>query len=224
MRERMNQQESDLLDLVTVFKQETEERDMKIRNLQNELNLAKENAAKEKAALEEKHRQEVDELQANISEKESNMRLIQQELHVIKDFRKKRQALFRELETQRQEVQDMDRRYKETLIQMEKKFLEEKIRLQREANRKISELAAKAHKEAISNLTETQRTVFKENVRMAEALRFHMQEREELTKQNSTLIDSQKSMNEEKKLHDEIVKQKIVMAKTQNLKVRWSSN
>jgi vacuolar-type H+-ATPase subunit H len=54
--------------------------------------------------------------------------------------------LFKELEVQKQEVQEMDRRYKETLMKMEKKFLEEKIRLQREANRKISDLASKAHK------------------------------------------------------------------------------
>ena len=216
----MTQQENDLMDLVSVFKQENEERDSTIRNLQNELTQSRENWEKERARIVGQHQAQVSDLQTNISEKESNMSLIQQELHVIKDFRKKRQQLFKELETQRQQVQEMDRRYKETLMKMEKKFLEEKIRLQREANRKISELASKAHKEAISNLTETQRTVFKENVRMAEALRFHIQEREDLTKQNSHLQEVHKSMGEEKKLHDEIVKQKILQTKSQTLRIQ----
>ncbi|RKP20275.1 hypothetical protein ROZALSC1DRAFT_28231, partial [Rozella allomycis CSF55] len=213
MRERLNRQETDINDLVTIFKQENEEKEMIIEKLTEKINDNLEAYQVEKNELSRKFQEEIAStyiivkitgLNANISEKESNMKLIQQELHVIKDFR---------------EVQDMDRRYKDILQKMEKKFLEEKIRLQREANRKISELAGKAHKEAIANLTETQKSVFRENVRMAEALKYHMQEREELLKQNNKLVDGNKDLVEEKKLHDEIVKQKIVQSKGQNLKV-----
>ena len=44
---------------------------------------------------------------------------------------------------------------------MEQKFFEEKMRLQQEANQKIAELAERAHTEAIKNLDETTRDVYK---------------------------------------------------------------
>lgn len=51
-----------------------------------------------------------------------------------------------ELEHQKQELADTEKRHKDILAKLEKKFFEEKLRLQSEANRKIGELAAKAHK------------------------------------------------------------------------------
>ena len=47
---------------------------------------------------------------------------------------------------QKNGTEQMERRYRETIAKMEHRFFEEKLRLQKEANRKISELAVKAHK------------------------------------------------------------------------------
>jgi rubrerythrin len=46
----------------------------------------------------------------------------------------------------KKELADTEQQHKDTVMRMERKFFEEKIRLQKEANRKISELASKAHK------------------------------------------------------------------------------
>lgn len=51
----------------------------------------------------------------------------------------------KELETQKLELTDVEKRHKEVVSRIEKRFFEEKIRLQKDANRKISELANKAH-------------------------------------------------------------------------------
>lgn len=53
-------------------------------------------------------------------------------------------------------------------------FFEEKLRLEREASQKIAELAERAHTEAIANLDETTRSVYKENIRLNEALSYHV--------------------------------------------------
>jgi DNA repair exonuclease SbcCD ATPase subunit len=55
---------------------------------------------------------------------------------------------------------------------------------------------------------------------MADALRYHIQEREDLTKQNDALLEHHKGMVEEKKLHDEIVRQKIVNSRTQSIQIK----
>lgn len=43
-----------------------------------------------------------------------------------------------------------NREHKNVLSKMEQKFFEEKMRLQQEANKKIAELADRAHNEAIT--------------------------------------------------------------------------
>ena len=52
----------------------------------------------------------------------------------------------KDLEYQKMELTDTEKRHKDIVTRLERKFFEEKIRLQKEANRKISELASKAHK------------------------------------------------------------------------------
>lgn len=52
----------------------------------------------------------------------------------------------KELEQLKTEIHENDRRHTEQITKMERRFFEEKVRLQKDANRKIQELAAKAHK------------------------------------------------------------------------------
>lgn len=71
----------------------------------------------------------------------------------------------------------------------------------------------------MANLTETTKEVFRQNVRMAEALRYHVQEGEELGKTNTQLTQVNKQLLEEKDLHDVIVKEKILQTKQQSQEV-----
>ena len=127
--------------------------------------------------------------------------------------------MVQELEASKQELVDTEKRHKEILARLEKKFFEEKLRLQKEANRKIGELAAKAHKEAVLNLKETTKEVFKENIRMAEALRYHVEQGDELTKANTKLSVTNRQLEEEQDLHNVIVKEKIHQTKEQTQEV-----
>ena len=54
-------------------------------------------------------------------------------------------------------------------------FLSEKQRLEKEASEKIAELAERAHTDAIANLDEPTRSIYKENIRLNESLRYHVQ-------------------------------------------------
>lgn len=104
-------------------------------------------------------------------------------------------------------------------MRLEKKFFEEKIRLQKDANKKIGELATKAHKEAVSNLKDTTKDVYKENIRMSEALIYHVEEGKELNRINHELMQRNRELSEENELHNVIVKEKILQAKKQEAEV-----
>ncbi|EDO37303.1 predicted protein, partial [Nematostella vectensis] len=81
---------------------------------------------------------------------------------------------------------------------------------------KIAELAERAHTEAISNLDETTRSVYKENVRVNAALEFHMKEGEELKKERDHLLEDNKELSSEKELNGMIVQEKVVECKKQS--------
>jgi guanylate kinase len=69
------------------------------------------------------------------------------------------------------------------------------------------------------NLKDTTKEVFKENIRMAEALRHHVEQGEELSKVNTRLQSDNRKLEEDHDLHNVIVKEKIHQTKSQTVEV-----
>ncbi len=67
----------------------------------------------------------------------------------MKEFRKRKLEMQGQLEQLQTTIEGMNEDHKMTLSNMEQKFFEEKLRLQKEANRRIAKLAGTAHDEAI---------------------------------------------------------------------------
>ncbi|KAJ3107444.1 hypothetical protein HDU97_004040 [Phlyctochytrium planicorne] len=220
LQETCQQQEKDALDVIAALHLETEHKEAELKRLREQMDNALLRAKQDQETMMGESERKLMDMNNVLAEKEAAFRVMQAEFAVIKDFRKKRHELLRELEYQKQELADTERQHKEVIARMERKFFEEKIRLQKEANRKISELATKAHKEAVANLKETTKEVYKENIRMAESLRYHVQEGEELSKQNAMLLRANRQLIEEKDLHNVIVKEKILQAKQQAQEIK----
>ena len=66
-----------------------------------------------------------------------------------------------------------------------------------------------------SNLDETTKSVYKENVRLSEALNYHMKEGELLTKERDRLLEENNNFREEKEVTDLMVQEKVVQVKQQ---------
>jgi hypothetical protein len=80
-------------------------------------------------------------------------------------------------------------------------------------------LATKAHKEAVTNLKDTTKDVYKENIRMSEALIYHVEEGKELNRMSNELLQKNRELTEENELHHVIVKEKIMQSKKQESEV-----
>nr|KAJ3421049.1 hypothetical protein HK105_004637 [Polyrhizophydium stewartii] len=208
------------LEVIAALHQECEAKDREIKELKEKMMEQEVLSKKAREAVVEESDRKIAEFNAILNEKEAAYKIMQQEFSVIKDFRRKRQDLMRDLEQQKHELSDTEKRHKDIITRLERKFFEEKIRLQKEANRKISELATKAHKEAVLNLKDTTKEVYKENIRMAEALRYHVQEGEELAKMNAELVEANRQLTEEKDLHNVVVKEKIMQTKKQEQEIK----
>ncbi|KAJ3392087.1 hypothetical protein HDU84_004796 [Entophlyctis sp. JEL0112] len=244
LQENFTQQEKDALEVIAALHAESQRKDNEIQTIREEMRNALERAKLDRLAIIEEAENKIAEMNSILNEKDAAFKVMQSEFAVIKDFRvafvslkalffnnphqKKRQDMLKDLEYQKEELADTQRQHKETVTRMERKFFEEKIRLQKDANRKISELAAKAHQartiivdfEAMFNLNETTKEIYKENLRMADSLKHHVQESEELTKQNKALLEANRQLMEEKDLHNVIVKEKVLQVKQQAQEIK----
>ena len=65
------------------------------------------------------------------------------------------------------------------------------------------------------NLDETTKSVYKENVRLSEALNYHMKEGELLKKERERLKEESERLMGEKEVNDMMVQEKVIQAKQQ---------
>ncbi|KAG9336449.1 hypothetical protein JZ751_002796, partial [Albula glossodonta] len=102
---------------------------------------------------------------------------------------------------------------------MEHKFFTEKLRLENEAEQRITQLAERAHNEAIVQLDDASRSVFKENIRLNEALSYHMKEVEELRRVTVTLAEENHSLALHKETCELMMRDSVSQLKEQREKV-----
>lgn len=94
------------------------------------------------------------------------------------------------------------------------------MRLQKEANRRIEELASKAHSEAVSNLDEKTRVVYHENIAITDALSLHISEEQELRKEKECLEMANRQLAAEKELSQHLAQGKVQEAQRQKKQIR----
>uniref|UniRef100_A0A1I8IPR3 Basal body-orientation factor 1 n=1 Tax=Macrostomum lignano TaxID=282301 RepID=A0A1I8IPR3_9PLAT len=197
LKDLMHKTEKDTIEVITYLKKQDQEKEDQIYKLNESIKEMKRLHRDEKAAIIADLGQQIQKLEATIQQKSQDVQLLQNELKMVKEFRKNRQQMQKELDEIKDSLFYAGREHKETLAKMEQKFFEEKMRLQQEANQKIAELAERAHAEAITNLDETTRSVYKENVRLTEALNYHMREGDILKKKNTRLKEAKATLADE---------------------------
>ncbi|ORX52538.1 hypothetical protein BCR36DRAFT_582486 [Piromyces finnis] len=224
LQETCRTQDHDALEIISSLQKESESKDTKIKLLEGQMDNERETARLEKESIIRDYENQISDLKEVLREKETSLKVIKDEFNVLKDFRRKRRELMQELERKNNDMIEIEKTNKDKIDRLEKKFFEEKVRLQKETNKKLSELASKAHEEAILNLKQTTKEVYKENLRMADALRYHVMEGEGLQKLNNQLSVTNKQLLEEKDLNSIIVKEKIMQSKKQNDQIKELQN
>ncbi|KAG7328298.1 hypothetical protein KOW79_008242 [Hemibagrus wyckioides] len=186
--------EKDTTDIIAFLKKQELEKDAQIAALEEQLKDEKSKALQDKEFLVAEYTVKINELEEKFKKRSRDFSMIQGELKTIKEFRKKKAHMEQELITMKESMYVAEREHKESLARMEHKFFIEKVCLEKEAEQKIAQLAEKAHNEAIVQLDNVSRSVFKENVRLNEALGYHLKEAEELKRSNKALIEENASL------------------------------
>ncbi|XP_053365784.1 basal body-orientation factor 1 [Clarias gariepinus] len=195
--ELTNQQyraEKDTTDIIAFLKKKELEKETQIAFLEEQLKDEKSKALQDKEFLVAEYTAKINELEERFKKRSRDFSMIQGELKTIKEFHKKKAHMEQELIDMKESMFIADREHKENIARMEHKFFIEKVCLEKEAEKRISQLAEKAHNEAIVQLDNVSRSVFKENVRLNEALGYHLKEVEELKRSNKALTEENASL------------------------------
>lgn len=157
----------------------------------------------------------INELQDRFDKSSNENELIQNELTQLKEFRKKKIQMQKELEEIKEAMVLNEKEHKDQMDRIEQKFFEEKMRLQIEANKKIEELAEKAHDAAVKNLDDITRNIYKENVQLTESFKSNQQEIDRLKKVNKSLQIENEKMRAQASDSVSLVKDKVDLAAKQ---------
>ncbi|XP_016415171.1 basal body-orientation factor 1-like [Sinocyclocheilus rhinocerous] len=138
--------------------------------------------------------EKIDALEERFKQRSSDFQRMQGELKTIKHFRKIKANLEEDLISMREKIYIAYRGHQESLARTEYKFYTARIHFEKEAEQKITQLAEQAHHEAIAQLGTASHSVFKENVRLNEALNYYVKEAEELKRTNVALTEKNASL------------------------------
>ncbi|XP_042301527.1 basal body-orientation factor 1 isoform X2 [Sceloporus undulatus] len=219
LEQQRRQMEKDTVDVISYLKKQDLEKEETIEKLKQQVIDLKQKAKEENEQLASQYIKQLEEMEEKFHKKAKEIGLIQIELKMIKEFRKKKTLMEKELEDLKDTLDTTKKEHQEEICMLERKFLEEKQRLEREAEKKIIMLAERAHHEAIVQLDNAGKAVFTENVRLHEALGYHMKETEELQKIKQKLEEDNAFLLQEKEINDILVREKITQITKQKTQI-----
>ncbi|XP_076979130.1 basal body-orientation factor 1 isoform X2 [Tamandua tetradactyla] len=220
LKKQQYKMEKDTMSVLSYLKKQDQEKDNMIEKLKQQLIDTKEKAQEEKEKLEQKYTVQINELEGQFHQKAKEIGIIQTELKTIKQFQKRKIQVEKELDELKENLRNTERKHQETLRRLEGRFFEEKHRLEQEAEKKIIMLAERAHHEAIVQLNNAGRNVFKENVYLQKALAYHLKEADNLQKNSQKLQETQTFLLHQKEINDLLVKEKIIQLTQQKSQIQ----
>ncbi|NXC77549.1 BBOF1 factor, partial [Anhinga anhinga] len=164
--------------------------------------------------------QQIKELEEKFQKKVGEIGQIQLELKLIKEFHMEKAAMEKELEDLKESMEILKRRHQEVVVRLERRFLEEKKRLEGDVEKKQLMMAEATQREAVLQLKSTGREVFKENVRLHCAFAYQLKETMELQKIKQKLEEDKALLLQEKETHEDLIQKKILQINRQKAQIR----
>ncbi|XP_078007602.1 basal body-orientation factor 1 isoform X2 [Phascolarctos cinereus] len=210
LKRQQYKMEKDTMAVLSYIKKQDLEKDLLIEQLKQQILDANDKSKIDREILQEHYSVKINELEGQYNQKTKEIGLIQIELKTIRQFQRRKTQIERELEELKESLRNSEKRHQEILRRLEGRFFEEKCRLEKEAEKKIVMLAERAHQEAIVQLNDAGRAVFKENVRLQKALAFHVKEANDLQINTDKLQENQTVLLQQKETNELLIREKIM--------------
>ncbi|XP_029897298.1 basal body-orientation factor 1, partial [Aquila chrysaetos chrysaetos] len=196
-----------------------QEKAEEIEKLKQELIDLKQQAQEEMKKLADYYAQQIKELEEKFQKKVGEIGQIQLERKLIKEFCRGKASMEKELEDFKDSMEISNRRYQELVVRLERRFLEEKKRLEEDVEKKQIMMAETAQCEAVLQLNSTGRDVFKESVCLHGAFAYQLKETMELKKIKQKLEEDKTVLLQEKETNEGLIRKKILQINRQKAQI-----
>ena len=191
LKKKRAKSEKDTHEFVAYFQKEMEKKDEMIAQLNTSLVQKELQYEREKEEMRSSYEDQLATQQQTSSEKVESLnmqlRMVGDELTVLNDFKEMKVDLEKKLDQTAQDLVTQQQNHQQTINAMERKFLEEKARIQKDVERRIEEIKRKCREEAQQGLDADTRKIITDNRRMGEELRFQLQTTDELQRAKTQL-------------------------------------
>ncbi|XP_051942586.1 basal body-orientation factor 1-like isoform X2 [Hippocampus zosterae] len=174
-------------------------KDEEINVLHDTLKSQEALALEQQNKLVEHYTLEISEMKVLFRKRAGEFETIRDGMRTIEEFQTRKAQMEQELSDMKQSMQLAEKEHRENRNMMEYRFFKEKARLEKDAEEMIAQVEEQAHHEAVLQLDDASRCVFKENVRLNETLKHHMKEAGELHKMADSLAKENTSLAMDKK-------------------------
>ncbi|XP_040528637.1 basal body-orientation factor 1 [Gallus gallus] len=216
---RQRHSEKEAAAALALLTEQGRERAAETEKLKKELIDLKQRTQEEHRKLEDYYTQQIKELEEKFQKKVGEISQIQLELNLIKEFRREKAAVEKELEDLKKSIKISNRKHQEEVVQLERRFLEEKKRLEEDAEKKLMMTREAAQHEAVLQLNSIERHVFKENIRLHGASSYHLKEAMELQKMKQKLEEDKILLLQEKEITESLIRKKILQINKQKAQI-----
>lgn len=187
LRVRHEKREQETHEFVSYFQKEIQTRDKQITKLTEELAGAKLSHALELEATLALKESEYQQMHQSFSSKEESFTeqvfFLKEELNQLEMFKDMKETVHNKMKGLETQLQQEKEQGHDHVRDLERKFLEEKARLQKEHEKRIEIVKQQAKEDARNGLDADTRKIVTDNRRMGEELRFQLQMTEELQKE-----------------------------------------
>ena len=213
LQDELHRTERDTVDVLSFLKQAELKKEERIVELEATLREFEETMKSAKSKITKEYEMKLSEKVEELNTKDQEIHLLQKELLKVKEFRHKKAMMQEEIEEIKRQLYKTTLEHETSVQHMERKFFDEKIKLEKEAGNRIAELAERAHSEAVRQLDVTTRQVYQDNVRLTDALSKHIEENTQIRKDNDNLRDMSEKLQLEIQTNDKTIKKKILESK-----------
>lgn len=215
--------EKDTHEFVAYFQKELEKKDDQIAEYKDEIIQRKMEYQETKQKLidgyESKLEKLTDETSSKIEHLQQKLKIADDELTMLGEFKQIKELVEKKLKAKETELEEALSNHEVAMNALERKFLEEKNRINKEHEHTISGIKRLAREEAQKGLDADTRRIVTDNRRMGEELRFQLQATEELQRDVAKLTEDNKRLKREVVINAE--KEQLYAAKS-NHQVRDS--
>ena len=178
---KLQTKEEDAMKVIKYLREKNDELNDKLQIYSEESATAKSGAENTVRTANEERDRAIAEMEAkfksNEEARESDVRKLREELFALKAFKDRKEVLEQELTKVHQDLSDAQAAHAEAMTGVERKLIEEKTRLQKEAHAQLMEIKKNTDEEVVNRLDVSTKRILQQNRRLAEDLKLHVQAR-----------------------------------------------